>query len=70
MGKREVEAFLTFLSLRENASKSTQRTALNALVFLYHKFLDKPLDKLNFTFSRKEQRLPEVFSQQEIQRYL
>ncbi len=67
MGKREVEAFLSFLSLSKNASKSTQRTALNALVFLYHKFLNKPLDKLNFTFSRREQRLPEVFSQQEIE---
>lgn len=66
MGQNEVEAFLTFLALQKNSSKSTQRTALNAIIFLYHKFLDKPLGKLNFSFARREQRLPEVFSQKEV----
>ncbi len=66
MGAIEVEAFLNNLSLRRNASKSTQRTALNALVFLYQKFLDQPLGKLSFSFAKRQQRLPEVFSQQEV----
>ncbi len=66
MGAIEVEQFLSYLSLKKHASKSTQRTALNALVFLYDKFLEKPLGRLTFSFANKPRRLPEVFSQQEI----
>ncbi len=32
MGKREVEAFLSHLAVKENVSASTQRQALNALI--------------------------------------
>jgi integron integrase len=67
MGAVEVEAFLNHLSLVRHSSKSTQRTALNAIVFLYDRFLDQPLGKLSFSFARRAQRLPEVFSQNEVQ---
>jgi len=65
MGSAEVEAFLSHLVLQANASASTQRVALNALVFLYREFLGQPLDDLKFEHSRKPVRLPTVFSAEE-----
>ena len=37
----EVESFLTFLVVERNVSAATQSIALNALVFLYGKFLNQ-----------------------------
>lgn len=65
MGSMEVESFLSHLVLQANASASTQRVALNALVFLYREFLGKPLDDLKFEQSRKPVKLPTVFSKEE-----
>jgi integron integrase len=65
LGKEHVEAFLSHLVLECNASTSTQRTALNALVFLYNRFLKIPLENLNFKYSSKSTRIPTVFSHQE-----
>lgn len=39
----EIEQFLTFLSADRKVAKATQGLALNALAFLYNKFLDKPM---------------------------
>src|SRR5574339_205674 len=44
MGGSEVEAFLTHLAVKRNVAASTQALALNALAFLYNKFLDQPLE--------------------------
>ena len=48
MGSAEIEAFLTYLAVREHVAASTQNQALSALPFLYrhvlHKDLDLPLD--------------------------
>ncbi|MDW7772234.1 MAG: phage integrase N-terminal SAM-like domain-containing protein [Desulfobulbaceae bacterium] len=38
-----MERFLSYLASRENVAASTQRQALNALVFLYRDVLAKPL---------------------------
>lgn len=38
-----VEEFLTFLATERNVSAATQAIALNALVFLYDKFLQQPI---------------------------
>jgi len=65
LGSKEVEAFLSHLVLQVNVSASTQRVALNALVFLYREFLGQPLDDLNFEHSRKPVKLPTVFSAEE-----
>jgi hypothetical protein len=43
MGAREVNEFLTWLAVRRNVAAATQAQALNALVFLYDKVLDKPI---------------------------
>ncbi len=61
MGTNEIESFLSYLATQKNCSKSTQRTVLNTLVFLYEKFLNKAIGKLEFIFSRTEHKLPQVF---------
>lgn len=65
MGAAEVEAFLSHLSLRRNVSQSTQRTALNALVFLYNRFLGRPLGKLAWRGANANKRIPTVFTHHE-----
>ena len=66
MGTAEVESYLSFLSTSSGCSKSTQRVVLNALVFLYREFLCLPIETLKFVYSRKERKLPVVFSRNEI----
>lgn len=65
MGAAELEAFLTHLSVQGSASKNTQRTALNALVFLYREFLGVELEKINFEPARVTRRIPVVFTHEE-----
>lgn len=67
MGALEVEKFLTHLSVNRSVSISTQSIALNALVFLYNKFLEKPLGDLSeFKRVRRPAKLPIVLTQNEI----
>jgi len=66
MGRREIESFLNYLSIEARCRNSTQRTALNSLVFLYKTFLKRTdLDNLNIIASSKSRRVPVVFSQNE-----
>ena len=43
-GSQHVEKFLSNLATQGKVSASTQRQALNAIVFLYREVLDQPLD--------------------------
>jgi len=43
-GARDVERFLSYLTINGKVSASTQRQVLNALVFLYREVLNLPLD--------------------------
>ncbi|MEM8546943.1 MAG: integron integrase, partial [Pseudomonadota bacterium] len=65
LGPEDVDDYLNFLTLRQNCSVNTQRTALNALVFLYDKHLQKELGPLHFQYARKPRRMPAVFSHDE-----
>ncbi len=65
MGQREVSDYLSYLANEANTAPSTQRTALNALVYLYGQFLDRPLGKLSFAYARKATRIPTVFTHEE-----
>ncbi len=58
----EVTEFLTHLALKMNTSPNTQKTALNALMFLYNRFLKQPIDKLDFHYAKKPVRTPTVFT--------
>lgn len=66
MNMREVESFLGHLSIDRSCSISTQRTALNALVYLYQRFLGVEVGKIEFTLARNHRRLPVVYSREEI----
>jgi len=61
----EVEAFLTHLSVAKDASPNTQKLALNALMFLYNRFLNSPIEKLSFNYAKKQTRTPTVFTHEE-----
>lgn len=67
LGTPEVERFLTHLSVDRHVAASTQSVALNALVFLYSKFLEQPLDDLqSFRRASKQAKLPTVLTQHEV----
>jgi integron integrase len=67
MGEIEVASFLEHLAVNKAVAASTQNQALNALVFLYGKVLQKPFGKLGtITRAKRPQRLPSVLSQAEV----
>ena len=69
MGKTEIEAFLSHLATDRNVSASTQRQALNAVIFLYKHVLDMPVaEDIEPVRARKYIRPPVVMSKHEVQR--
>lgn len=65
MGATEIELFLADLAVKRYASASTQKTALNALVFLYKQFLGYQLEDLNYQYASTPRNIPVVFSHNE-----
>lgn len=65
MGASEVEEFLNFLVVNRNVAANTQKTALNALVYLYRTFLNKPFEGVEIHKSVTPKRIPTVFSHTE-----
>ncbi|WP_345548465.1 integron integrase [Microbulbifer aestuariivivens] len=65
MGKAEVDAWLCYLASQRNVAINTQKTALNAIVFLYRQFLGIELGRLDFDRTSKGRRLPVVFTHDE-----
>ncbi|EGG92830.1 Integron integrase IntI4 [gamma proteobacterium IMCC1989] len=67
LGDADAARFLTYLAVERTVSSSTQRTALNALAFLYNRFLEKPLGSMaEFTRSKRQAKLPIVLSREEV----
>ena len=65
----QVERFLSHLAVDGHVSASTQRQALNALVFLYREVLQLPLDgKIDPSRSKKTPRPPTVLTKEEVRR--
>jgi integron integrase len=69
-GPKEVREFLTWLAADRHVAINTQKIALNALVYLYHKFLGVELGELGFTLANKQRHLPTVLSVDEIRKIL
>lgn len=68
MGDLEVRVYLTHLAVKRNLSASTQASALNALVFLYSKYLEQPLStEIDFVNSGRKPKLPTVLTISEVQ---
>lgn len=69
MDDTQVEAFLNHLVLERHVAAQTQALALNALSFLYHHILKRPLSlQLCFVKSQRPQKLPVVLTVEEVER--
>lgn len=65
LGVDELKAYLSHLALKQNTSPNTQKTALNALMFMYNRFLNLPIENLDFNYAKKPVRTPVVFTHPE-----
>jgi len=65
LSEAHIEMFLDDLAIRQFAAKNTQRTALNAIIFLYREFLKVEIKQLKFSYAKAPRRLPVVFSHAE-----
>jgi len=65
LSEPHIEMFLDDLAIRQYAAKNTQRTALNAIIFLYREFLNIEIKQLKFSYAKAPRRLPVVFSHTE-----
>jgi integron integrase len=66
MGVEEIKGFLTWLAVKRNVAINTQKVALNAVVFLYHKVLKQELGEIGFTLATKQRHPPLVLSKAEV----
>jgi len=67
----KVEEFLTYLAMQRNVAVSTQNQAMNALVFLYKRVLEKPLEKtVDAVRSTKNRKIPVVLTQDEVKQVI
>ncbi|BAJ02618.1 phage integrase N-terminal SAM-like domain-containing protein [Shewanella violacea] len=66
LGSGDVKLFLSWLTTHGHVAVNTQKVALNALVFMYHKYLHIELGELGFTLATKQRTLPTVLSKKEV----
>jgi integron integrase len=64
----EVAAFLSKLAVEQRASVSTQKQALNALVFFLQEALHRSVGELDFHRARRRRRVPVVLTREECRR--
>jgi len=69
MGKTEIDTYLSHLATERKVSASTQRQALNAIIFLYRHVLDQPIEEqIEPTKAKRHTRPPVVMTKNEVQR--
>lgn len=66
----EITRYLTYLATEKHVSVNTQKVALNALVFMYQKFLKIEVGDLGFKHASRQRYLPTVLSAQEVLKIL
>jgi len=67
LAESDVVRFLEYLVVQRDVTASTQRTALNALVFLYVKYLGRSeFDLGSFKQARRPAKLPVVLTREEL----
>ena len=67
LNEGNIVQFLEYLALERNVSPSTQKTALNALMYLYKKVFElEGFHVPEFTKARKEKKLPVVLTRSEV----
>lgn len=66
-GEPKIEEFLTDLAVHGKVAAATQNQAMNALVFLYRRVLDHPLEgRIAATRAAKKVRVPVVMTREEV----
>jgi integron integrase len=65
MGETEIDAWLSHLANNRHVAINTQKTALNAIIFLYKQFFGRNIGNIQFAQANKGRRLPAVFSHTE-----
>jgi integron integrase len=71
LDNQAIVSFLEYLAVERNVSPSTQKTALNSLMYLYKRFLGRENIELDdFTRATKPRRLPVVLSRAEVRSLL
>ena len=66
MGQPEVRSFLTWLAVERNVAVATQNQALNSLVFLYARVLERPLGEIEgIVRAKRPRRLPVTLTHEE-----
>lgn len=71
LNERQVEAFLTYITVQRNVASNTQAVALNAIVYLYKEIIKSPLAlNMNFTKSQRATKLPTVLTTNEVKKLL
>jgi len=71
MGESEIAAFLTHLVVDRNVAPATQGQALNALIFLYRKVLNRPMGEIpGIVRSKKKIKIPVVLTRLEVSNLL
>lgn len=66
MSGPHVVDFLSFLANSRHVAVNTQKSALNALAFLYNQFLQQPLGNLGFSHAKRQRQLPEILTPREV----
>lgn len=62
----EVRTFLSFLATEQHVAINTQKSALNALAFLYNKMLEQPLGDHRVQHVKQGRCLPSALSAVEV----
>lgn len=71
LGDADIVAYLEYLALTRKVAPSTQKTALNALMYLYRHVLGRPdLQIGDFSRATKDKKLPVVLSRAEVKTLL
>ncbi|MGI9273659.1 MAG: integron integrase [Endozoicomonas sp.] len=66
MGETEVTEFLTWLAVQRQVAANTQNLAFSSVAFLYREVLGKPLENINAVRAKSPQKLPVVFTREEV----
>lgn len=66
----QISAYLTYMAIERQVSINTQKTALNAIAFLFEKYLKREMGDLGFKLASKQQSLPNVLSIDEVRSVL
>ena len=68
LGEADINRFLSELAVKEHVAASTQNQALAAVLFLYEKVLEQPLDRIEGVIrANKPKRLPVVLTADEVE---